>query len=159
MADITYWGLTSTKGTVTIADTSTATIDDLIAAVAADEGLPTDYYQLSKSTDPSNTLSSIVGDSTAPDTLDDLGIGDGDTVFCTTAQDNLTKQERQIQKLEIAEIKRKAGGDTSKAYYRTLNTYDATLLPDTYNDNQAGADDNANVGGLQPGRPWTEGIA
>jgi hypothetical protein len=30
MADITYWGLTSTKGTVTIADTSTATIDDLV---------------------------------------------------------------------------------------------------------------------------------
>lgn len=155
MADIIYWGLTSTKGTVTIADTSTATIDDLISAVAVDEGLPTDYYQLSKSTDPSNTLSNIVGDSTLPPSLDDLNIGDGDTVYCTTAQDNLTKQERQIQKLEIAQVKRQAGGDTAKDYYRALNTYDETLLPDTYNGNDPGADDNANVGGLQPGRPWT----
>ena len=155
MADITYWGLTSTKSTVTIADTSTATIDDLISAVASDEGLPTDYYQLSKSTDPSNTLSNIVGDSTLPPSLDDLGIGDGDTVYCTTAQDNLTKEERQIQKLEIAQVKRQAGGDNTKDYYRALNTYDETLLPDTYNGNDPGADDNANVGGLQPGRPWT----
>lgn len=155
MADIIYWGLTSTKGTVTIADTSTATIDDLISGVASDEGLPTDYYQLSKSTDPSNTLSNIVGDSTIPPTLDDLGIGDGDTVYCTTAQDNLTKEERQIQKLEIAQVKRQAGGDNTKDYYRVLNTYDETLLPDTYNGNDLGADDNANTGGLQSGRPWT----
>jgi hypothetical protein len=155
MPDIIYWGLTSTKGTVTIADTSTATIDDLISAISADEGLPTDYYQVSKNTDPSNTLSNIVGDSTLPPSLDDLDIGDSDTVYCTTAQDNLTKEERQIQKLEIAQVKRQAGGDTTKDYYRALNTYDETLLPDTYNGNDPGADDNANVGGLQPGRPWT----
>lgn len=139
MADITYWGLTSTKGTVTIADTSTATIDDLISAVASDEGLPTDYYQLSKSTDPSNTLSNIVGDSTLPPSLDALDIGDGDTVYCTTAQDNLTKEERQIQKLEIAAAKR---GDT----------YDITQLPTKYVGNTVV--DNANAEGLLENRPW-----
>jgi len=155
MADITYWGLTSTKGTVTIADTSTATIDDLISAVASDEGLPTDYYQLSKSTDPSNTLSNIVGDSTLPPSLDTLGIGDGDTVYCTTAQDNLTKEERQIQKLEITQVKRQAGGDTTKDYYRALNTYDATRIPNPYEDNDINPDDDENTGALQTGRPWT----
>ena len=154
-ATITYWGLTSTKGTVNIADIETASIDDLITAVAADEGLPTDYYQLSLSIDPSNTLSNVVGDSTLPPTLEDLGIDGTADIYCTTAQANLTKEERQIQKLEIAQVKRQAGGDNTKAYYRTLNTYDETLLPDTYNGNDPGADDNANVGGLQPGRPWT----
>lgn len=138
MADITYWGLTSTIGTVTIADTSTATIDDLIAAVAADEGLDTNYYQLSKSTDPSNTLSSIVGDSTAPPTLDELGIGDGDTVYCTTNQVG-TKEDRQKQKLDIAAVKR---GDT----------YDITQLPTQYSGNDVV--DNPNSGGLVSARPW-----
>lgn len=138
MADITYWGLTSTKGTVTIADTSTATIEDLIAAVAADEGLDTNYYQLSKSTDPSNTLSSVVGDSTLPPTLDALGIGDGDTVYCTTNQTG-SKEERQIQKLDIAAAKR---GDT----------YDITQLPTKYSGNDVV--DNPNSGGLLENRPW-----
>ena len=156
MADITYWGLTSTKGTVAIADTSTASIDDLIAAVAADEGLPTDYYQLSKSTDPSNTLSSIVGDSTAQPTLDDLGIGDVDTVFCTTNQVG-SKEERQLQKLEIAAAKRQAGGDTDKPYYRSLNTYNKNLLPNPYNGNVPEPDDG-DSGPLNNGRPWTPNL-
>lgn len=138
MADITYWGLTSTKGTVTIADTSTATIEDLIAAVAADEGLDTNYYQLSKSTDPSNTLSSVVGDSTLPPTLDALGIGDGDTVYCTTNQTG-SKEERQIQKLDIAAAKRD-------------ETYDINKLPTKWSGNTLV--DNANTGGLQERRPW-----
>ena len=138
MADITYWGLTSTKGTVTIADTSTATIEDLIAAVAADEGLDTNYYQLSKSTDPSNTLSSVIGDSTLPPTLDALGIGDGDTVYCTTNQTG-SKEERQVQKLDIAAAKR---GEA----------YDINKLPTKYSGNSVV--DNANTGGLQERRPW-----
>ena len=154
-ATITYWGLTSIKGTVNIADIETATIDDLITAVAADEGLPTDYYQLSLSADPSNTLSSVVGDSTLPPTLEDLGIDGTADVYCTTAQANLTKEERQIQKLEIAQVKRQADGDTTKDYYRTLNTYDAARIPNPYEDNDINPDDDENTGALQTGRPWT----
>ena len=41
--------------------------------------------------------------------------------------------------------------DTSKVFYRVNNTYDLTLLPDTY---ATAADDNANTGGLVQGRPW-----
>lgn len=84
-----------------------------------------------------------------------------------------TKEARQIAKLEYAQAKRKGrvitdGGalgtygtwsdngtdDDTKNYYRSNNTYDATSLPDTYNGNVPGADDNPNTGGLLPKRPW-----
>jgi hypothetical protein len=42
--------------------------------------------------------------------------------------------------------------DTTKAFYRLNNTYDLTLLPDTY---ATTGDDNPNTGGLVQGRPWT----
>ena len=43
-----------------------------------------------------------------------------------------TKQARQVAKLELAKTKRKAGGDTTKPYYRVRHTYDITQLPTTY---------------------------
>ena len=58
-----------------------------------------------------------------------------------------TKEQRQVRKLEIATIKRAADSKRS--------TYDITELPDTYNGNVPGADDNPNVGGLIEGRPWS----
>jgi hypothetical protein len=42
--------------------------------------------------------------------------------------------------------------DTAAVFYRENNTYDATLLPDTF---ATTGDDNANAGGLVAGRPWT----
>jgi hypothetical protein len=65
-----------------------------------------------------------------------------------------TKQQRQEYKLELAQLRRQAAGNTTANYYRENNTYDLTLLPDTYNGNNPGADDNANTGGLLQGRPW-----
>ena len=73
-----------------------------------------------------------------------------------------TKAERQSAKLDIAQLKRKgytlnddgtiaSGPDTTKIFYRLNNTYDLTLLPDTY---ATTADDNANTSGLVQGRPW-----
>jgi len=46
------------------------------------------------------------------------------------------------------------GPDTNAVFYRINNTYDLTLLPDTYNGNVSGVDDNPNTGGLLEGRPW-----
>jgi hypothetical protein len=149
MATINYWGLTGVKRSVSVTLT-TATVDTLITAMATDEGLPADYYAWSLSSDPSIN-SFTYGDSSTK--LNTLGLVDGSTVYCTPQQ-NETKQERQLRKLKIAEAKRKAFGDTSAAYYRPLNTLDITLLPDTYNGNVPGADDNANSGGLVEGRPW-----
>jgi hypothetical protein len=65
-----------------------------------------------------------------------------------------TKQQRQEYKLQLAQLRRQAAGNTTANYYRENNTYDLTLLPDTYNGNVPGADNNANVGGLLQGRPW-----
>jgi hypothetical protein len=154
MADINYWGLTGTKRSVTGITLATATVDTLITAIATDEGLPADYYHWSLLSDPSKN-SITYGDSSTK--LSTIGLVDGDTVSCTPQQ-NESKQERQIRKLTIAEAKRKAFGDVTKPYYRVNNTYDLTLLPDTY---ATAADDNANSGGLLDGRPWVNyaGIA
>ena len=79
-----------------------------------------------------------------------------------------TKQLRQVAKLDLAQAKRKgrviteAGGawsddgtDNDAAnWYRANNTYDITSLPDIYNGNVPGADDNPNPDGLLPKRPW-----
>jgi len=151
MATINYWGLAK-KGSVTVA--MTVTIDQLISAIATDEGLATEYYTVSAMNDFSKS-SLTYGDSST--TLTQLGLVDGGTVLCTTNQYG-SKQERQLEKLYIAQAKRQAFGDITKPYYRVNNTFDITLLPDTYATN---ADDNANTDGLLNGRPWVNyaGIA
>ena len=147
MADINYWGLTGTKRSVTGINLATATVDTLITAIATDEGLPADYYHWSLLRDPSKN-SITFGDSSTK--LSAMGVVDGDTVLCTPQQ-NESKQERQLRKLYIAQAKKQAFGDTTKPYYRVNNTFDITLLPDTY---ATDADDNPNTGGLLQGRPW-----
>jgi hypothetical protein len=139
MATINYWGL-SKKDSVTV--NLTVTIDQLITAIATDEGLATEYYTVSSLTDPSKN-SLTFGDSST--TLTQLGLVDGSTVLCTTNQTG-SKQERQIQKLDIAAAKRSADGNPR-------STYDITQLPTLYSGNTVV--DNANVGGLVEGRPWT----
>jgi hypothetical protein len=75
-----------------------------------------------------------------------------------------TKQARQVAKLTIAQAKRRGqivantgaisgSANSSQPFYRTLNTYDLTLLPTQYSGNLVV--DNANAGGLINGRPWT----
>jgi hypothetical protein len=151
MATINYWGLAK-KGSVTV--NLTVTIDQLITAIATDEGLATEYYTVSAMNDVSKS-SLTFGDSST--TLTQLGLVDDGTVLCTTNQYG-SKQERQLEKLYIAQAKRQAFGDITKPYYRVNNTFDITLLPDTY---ATAADDNANTGGLLNGRPWVNyaGIA
>lgn len=149
MATITvkYVGLIGTRDQITISDA--VTIDDLITAIAADEGLPTEYYTVSLLNNPSVT-DIAYGDSSA--TLASLGFVNNSVTLCTTNQAG-TKQQRQVQKLEIAQLKRQAGGDTSKIYYRTLNTYDVNELPNPYNGNDSAPDDGAST--LTVGRPWS----
>lgn len=133
--NLTYKGLTGAYGSITGFD-DTTTIDDLITAIAADEGLDTNYYNISKIDDPNGTLSITYGDSTT--SVADLGILNGDTILCTTNQ-NGSREFRQKQKLDIAALKRS-------------DTYDITQLPTQYSGNDIV--DNPNVGGLVEGRPW-----
>ena len=138
MATINYWGLTK-KGTVTV--NLTVTIDQLITAIASDEVLSTEYYTVSSLYDPSKS-SLTFGDSST--TLTQLGLVDGGTVLCTTNQFG-SKQERQVSKLAIAGKKRSLSSRTS--------TLTIDNLPTKYTDNAV--TDNANVGGLVAGRPWS----
>lgn len=140
MATINYWGLTGVKDSVTVA--LTITVDQLIAAIAADEGLPTDYYKISVLNNPAIN-DTTYGDSSS--TLTAIGIVDGDLVLCTPNQVG-TKEDRQIQKLEIAAKARTADGNSRDTY--TIND-----LPTKYSGNNLV--DNPNVGGLVDGRPWS----
>lgn len=143
MATINYWGL-SKKGSVTVA--LTVTIDQLITAIATDEGLDTEHYTVSSLLDPSKS-SLTFGDSST--TLTQLGLVDGGTVLCTTNQTG-SKQQRQLQKLAIAAKTRTVDG-----YTRT--TLDVTQLPTLYSGNNVV--DNANTGGLVVGRPWVSVVS
>jgi hypothetical protein len=138
MATINYFGLTK-KGTVTVA--MTITIDQLITAIALDEVLATEYYTVSTMNDFSKS-SLTYGDSST--TLTQLGLVDGGTVLCTTNQTG-SKQERQVAKLAIAGQKRSL---TSRTSTLTIDN-----LPTKYTGNAV--TDNANVGGLVAGRPWS----
>jgi hypothetical protein len=152
---IKYVGLTGQKYDLTIDNGQTVT--QLRAAIATAEALTLTYYgNVSLLSDISkNYLNN------PSDTLATIGAVAGSIFLCTPEQDSIDKQTRQVQKLEIAQEKRQADGDTTKPYYRINNTYDLTLLPDTYNGNVPGVDDNPNTGGLLQGRPWVNyaGIA
>jgi len=142
MATVYYKGLTGIRDSVTGITFATTTIDQLVTAIATDEGLPTEYYYISLSGSP--TVNDVAyGDSSTK--LSTLGFTDGCTVICTTKQFG-SKEERQIQKLEIAQLKRSgSAGDGSSVDipgYRILNTYDRNLLPTKYTGNAV--TDNAN---------------
>lgn len=157
MANITieFKGLTAILGEVTVDDT--LTLGALIEAIATEEGLQTDYYAISVENNPA-VNDTIYDDSTVTigGTLPTgAGITANTRIICTPRQDG-TKERRQIQKLDIAQRKRTGGlaGDSTQGdYYRPRNTYDRDRLPTKYTGNDV--TDNANLGGLQPGRPWT----
>ena len=146
MANITvyYKGLTGILKDVTIDNGQT--MSNLLTAIAADEGINSANYKISVYRNPSIT------DATAG-TLAFNGVVSDDTIVCAV-KDALTKELRQIQKLDIAQVKRQAGGDNTKPYYRTLNTYNINLLPNPYNGDLAAPDDG-DPGPLNDGRPWT----
>jgi hypothetical protein len=149
--NLTYWGLTGVKGTVTVDEA--ILVDGLITAIATDEGLDTNYYVVSKLDDPSKS-SYYYSDSST--TINTIGITNGSVLLCTPNQTG-SKEQRQIQKLDIAQRKRQGGpADDSSVdvpYYRILNEYDRDSLPTKYVGNTTV--DNANPAGLIPGRPWT----
>ena len=63
----------------------------------------------------------------------------------------LTKQDKQVAKLDLAQTRRQAGGNIAAPYYRELNTYDINLLPTKYSGDTV----VDNAAPLQDGRPWT----
>ena len=143
MATITYRGLSGTRTQLTVNGTDSLTT--ITNAAIADEGLAADYYADFFLLRDNSILLSTNG----ADTYDGLGLTASDELVAVLDDDpaTFTKQQRQVRKLEIASIQRQ---DDGKANY----VYDITTLPDTYNANVPGADDNPNTGGLVQKRPW-----
>lgn len=125
------------------------TIEDLILLVAADDNLASNYYGICLARD--HTKNDLTfGDSTT--TLSALGAIEGDG-FLTFIKKLPTKEEKLVQKLEIAQAKRQADGNVNVGYYRTANVYNIDDLPTKYSGNNIV--NNPNPEGLLITRPWT----
>ena len=63
------------------------------------------------------------------------------------------KATRQLAKLELAQLRRQAGGDTSSTFYRNSNIYDIDLLADKYISPTSTVGTTST---LVIGRPWIQ---
>jgi hypothetical protein len=132
----------STFPSYTVSDT--VTVNTLKTTIAASEGTDATWFNLS--------LNHVV--LTGSDTLAAAGLVNGSVLYTGDRIGHLTtREDRQVAKLAIAQLRRQAGGNTSAPYYRSLNSYDRTELPTQYSGNTVV--DNPNPGGLITGRPWT----
>jgi len=147
--NITYKGLTGLHNSLTIDNGQT--MAQLRTAIIADEGLTSSYYGR-----VSIHKNGLVKDSTddASTTLVNAGIEAGDVITVAADRNQATKQASQEMTLDIAQLKKQAGGDTTKPYYRSLNTYDVTILPTRYVGDTV-TDNTGDGGDLTQGRPWT----
>ena len=142
-----YFGLLR-EGKVSLGvETTTATFPAYSEVMRVAEGLPRSYYYLSLERDhrfnsvdfPTqffNQIEAALG----------ITLVNGDVFVATTVQNGLTKEQRQIQKLNIAAATRQSDGNSRY-------TYDVNKLPNPYNGNSAAPDDGATT--LVSGRPWS----
>jgi len=85
-------------------------------------------------------------------TIGSYGIVNGSVLRIQNNIANLaTKQARQLAKLELAQLRRQAGGDTTAPFYRTYNIYDIDLLADKYTSNTSTVGTTST---LVAHRPW-----
>jgi len=148
--NIKYKGLTGLLNDLTIDNGQT--MAQLRSAIISDEGLSSSYYGR-----VSIHKNGLVKDSTddSATTLASAGIVAGDIITVASDRAQANKEANQLMTLEIAQLKRRAGGDTTKPYYREYNTYDVDTLSLKYSGNDL-ADDATTVNPLQLRRPWTE---
>ena len=146
---IIYKGLTGLHNALTIDNGQT--FAQLRTAIISDETLAAAYYG-----PVSITKGGVFYDSTtnASVTLATAGVVATDIITVASARGQATKQVQQEMVLNIAKLKRAAGGDTSKPYYRARSTYDVTTLPTRY-VNDTVTDNTGDSGNLAAGRPWS----
>ena len=153
MATIRCKGLTGVVFdlTVTLGTTTMTGLKALAQAVEGHNITTAMYGEISAEKDPSINLAND-----AAKTLTAAGIVADDLVICKPLATG-NKEERQEQKGAIAEAKREglAAADTDAVYYRTLNTFNKTRLPNPYEANAYNADDDENTGPLVAQRPWS----
>lgn len=168
-----YKGLTGYQDSIEIADETTYTITQLIAAIKSDEtggaaassvdgpdsitygGCYDKFYVFR---DSSIELTALTGSDAV-----DQHLADGDEIICTPldgTKGTANKRVRQQVKLGIAQMKRKAlmsGDPTNEPFYRINNTYEWDNLATVYNTDGT-ISDNTNAGGLLPQRPWNTAV-
>lgn len=146
---IKYKGLTGLLNNLTIDNGQT--MAQLRTAIIADEGLQS-YYYGRVSIHKNGTVKDSTDDEST--TLLAAGIVADDIITVATDRNQTTRERSQLMMLDIAQLKKQAGGDSSKPYYRALNTHDRTILPTRYVGDTV-TDNTGDGGDLTASRPWT----
>lgn len=121
--------------------TTTTTIDQLKTLVYDLEGVTTTIMSFYFNNVELNSTATMTTIAATTGTY----IGSSNTISLLP-----TKEDRQVAKLNLAQLRRQASGDTSSTFYRVYNTYDIDLLADKYVGN-----DTVNVTNtLTDHRPW-----
>ncbi len=127
--------------------TTATTVAQLKTIVNALEGVNTSIMEF-YIVNPSTTATVL-----ASGTLGSYGITTATTIYSSNKISTSTsKVDRQLAKLELAQLRRQAGGNTSTSYYRTYNVYDVDLLADKYTSNTTTVGTTST---LAVHRPWT----
>ena len=132
---------------LTTTATTATTVSQLKTLVNTAEGVDTaimEFYIIN----PSTTATVLVSG-----TLGSYGITTATTIYSSNTISTATsKVDRQLDKLELAQLRRQAGGNTTTNYYRVYNVYDVDLLADKYISNTATVGTTST---LVIHRPWT----
>ena len=129
---------------LTLAVNTTTTFNQIKELVYAAEGTTAtiqEFYYNNALVDSSSTVG-LYGLTTGSYVMSSNNISDS-TLW--------TKPQRQQLKLDLAELRRQAGGDTSATFYRLYNVYDIDLLADKYISNTATVGTTST---LAIHRPW-----
>lgn len=141
--DIYVQSFLNSASTLTISVTNSTTISQLKNLVHAAEGVTTTVMAFYFN----NALLANTG------TIGLYGITTGTRVGSSnTIAELASKVDRQIAKLDLAQLRRQSGGNTTTNYYREYNVYDIDLLADKYISNTATIGTTST---LVVHRPWT----
>jgi hypothetical protein len=146
MAILVQSFLNSAPRLTTTATTAT-TVAQLKTLVNAIEGVSTsimEFYIIN----PSTTSTALVSG-----TLGSYGVTTATTIYSSNTISTATnKVDRQLAKLELAQLRRQAAGNPDATYYRTHNIYDVNLLADKYTGNTSTVGTTST---LVEARPWS----
>jgi len=146
MAILVQSFLNSATRLTTTATTAT-TVAQLKTLVNAIEGVSTsimEFYIIN----PSTTSTALVSG-----TLGSYGVTTATTIYSSNTISTATnKVDRQLAKLELAQLRRQAAGNPDATYYRTHNIYDVNLLADKYTGNTSTVGTTST---LVEARPWS----
>lgn len=126
--------------------TTATTVSQLKTLMNTAEGVSTATMQF-YIINPSTTATLLISG-----TLGSYGITTATTIYSSNTISTATnKVDRQLAKLELAQLRRQAGGNTSTNYYRVYNVYDINLLADKYTSNTSTVGTTST---LAIHRPW-----